>query len=215
MDPLSLGAARRSAGAARPGRVAGVDDEKPGNERRAPPAQKGLLQNQPKKTEGYTMKTNEFIAELRRAPENQLVFVDGHGHAVHAGYHLTELKAASLDTVDCGGQANQWQETIVQLWVPANADNNYMSADKSLKIFDKVRGMIPLNFDAAIRVEYGDENFFPSTYDVRSITHAENVTCVLLQAPETTCKARDRRHRSTRSEAERETCCNAVAQSCC
>jgi hypothetical protein len=85
------------------------------------------------------MKTNEFVSELRRAPENQLVFVDGNGHAVHAGYHLTELKAASLDTVDCGGQANQWQETIIQLWVPANPDNDYMSADKFLKIFDKAR----------------------------------------------------------------------------
>jgi hypothetical protein len=52
MDPLSLGAAGRSAGGARPGRVAEVDDEKPGNEWRAPPAQKGLLQNQLKKTEG-------------------------------------------------------------------------------------------------------------------------------------------------------------------
>ena len=161
------------------------------------------------------MKTNEFIAELRRVPQNQLIFVDGNGHAVHSGYHLTELKAASLDTVDCGGQANQWQETIVQLWVPANPDNDYMSAAKFLKIFDKVGGMIPLNLDAAIRVEYGDENFFPSTYDVRLIKHTEDVTRVLLQAPETTCKVRDRRGKSTRSEAERETCCNAVAQSCC
>jgi hypothetical protein len=161
------------------------------------------------------MKTNEFIAELRRAPENQLVFVDGNGHAVHAGYHLTELKAASLDTVDCGGQANRWQETIVQLWVPPNADDNYMTTGKFLKIFDKVRGMIPLNFDAAIRVEYGDEKFFPSTYDVRSIAHGEDVTRVLLKPPETTCKARDRRHKSIRSEAERETRCSAVTQSCC
>ena len=161
------------------------------------------------------MKTNEFIAELRRAPQNQLLFVDGNGHAVHTGYHLTELKAASLDTVDCGGQANQWQETIVQLWVPANPDNNYMRADKFLKIFDKVRDMIPLTFNAAIRVEYGDENFFPSTYDVRSITHDEDVTRVLLQAPETTCKARNRRYKSTSSEAEPETCCGGITQSCC
>jgi hypothetical protein len=161
------------------------------------------------------MKTNEFIAELRCAPENQLVFVDGNSHTVHAGYHLTELKAVSLDTVDCGGQTNRWQETIVQLWVPSNPDNDYMSADKFLKIFDKVRGMIPLNFDAAIRFEYGDENFFPSTYDVRSITHDQDVTRVLLRAPETTCKARDRRRKSTSSEAERETCCSGVAQSCC
>src|SRR5947207_4094565 len=158
--------------------------------------------------ENRIMKTNEFIAELRRAPENQLVFVDGKGHAVHAGYHLTELKAASLDTLDCGGQTNRWQETIVQLWVPANPDNAYMSAGKFLKIFDKVGGMIPLNFDAAIRVEYGDDNFFPSTYDVRSITHDEDVTRVLLQALETTCKARDRRHKSKSPEAERETCCS-------
>jgi hypothetical protein len=99
--------------------------------------------------------------------------------------------------------------------VPANPDNNYMSADKFLKIFDKVRGMIPLNFDATIRVEYGDENFFQSTYDVHSITRAEDVTRVLLQASQTTCKARDRRHKSTRSEAERETCCSALSQSCC
>src|SRR6266705_7096106 len=84
----------------------------------------------PEENRRKTMKTNEFISELRRAPQNQLVFVDGHGHAVQAGYHLTELKAASLDTVDCGGQANQWQETFVQTWVSANPDDNYMSADK-------------------------------------------------------------------------------------
>jgi hypothetical protein len=159
------------------------------------------------------MKTNEFVSELRRATANQLVFVDEHGHAVHAGYHLTELKAASLETVDCGGQTNQWQETLVQLWVPANPDSDYMTAGKFLKIFDKVRGMIPLNFNATFRVECGDENFFPSTYDVRLITHVEDVTRVLLQAPETTCKARDHRDKSTSYEQKRETCCSAAAQS--
>ena len=161
------------------------------------------------------MKTTEFISALRAAPTNQLIFFDRDGHAVHGVYHLTELKTASFDTVDCGGQINRWQETIVQLWVPRDADDNYMTAGKFLQIFDKVRGMVPVNLDAEMRVEYGDENFFPSTYDVRSITHTEDVTRVLLQAPETTCKARDRRHRSISSEAERETCCSAVAQSCC
>jgi len=52
VDPLSLGAAWRSAGGARPGGVEEVDDEKPGNEWRTSPAQKDLLQNQLKKTEG-------------------------------------------------------------------------------------------------------------------------------------------------------------------
>jgi uncharacterized protein DUF6428 len=138
------------------------------------------------------MKTGEFISELRRAPASQLIFVDLDGHAVHSGYHLTELKATSLQTVDCGGQTNQWEETIAQLWVPSDPDPNYMTTEKFLQIFDKVGGMIPLNLDAEIRIEYGDENFFPSTYRVQSIIREQGVTRVSLLPPATTCKARDR-----------------------
>jgi Family of unknown function (DUF6428) len=158
------------------------------------------------------MKTNEFIAALRAAPQNQLIFTDLDGHAVHSGYHLTELKSASYDTVDCGGQVNRWQETIVQLWVPPDPADDRMTAAKLLKIFDKARGMIPLNFDAEIRVEYGDHNFFPSTYHVRSVSRGENATHVLLQPPVATCKARDRRAMDRRKA---DSCCAAAAQSCC
>ncbi len=152
------------------------------------------------------MKTNEFVSRLRAAPQNRLLFVDVDGHTIHAGYHLTELKAAAFDTVDCGRELNQWNETIVQLWVPENADDDYMTSGKFLKIFDKVRGMIPLKLDAEIRVEYGDDNFFPSIYHVGSVTHGQGTTRVLLQSPATTCKARDRRM-----------CCNSgsIAETCC
>lgn len=151
------------------------------------------------------MKTGEFISELRRAPSNQLIFVDLGGHAVHHGYHLTELKAVSFQTVDCGGQTNQWQETIAQLWVPSDPDRDYMTTGKFLKIFDKVGGVIPLNLDAEIGIEYGDENFFPSTYRVQSITRKQGVTRVSLVPPATTCKARDRRAALSTSSS----CCAA------
>jgi hypothetical protein len=159
------------------------------------------------------MKTNEFISALRTVPNRQLVFVDRNGRAVHPGYHLTELKAATFNTVDCGGQVNQWEETVVQLWVPAEADDDYMTAAKFLKIFDKVRGMVPINLDAEIRVEYGDENFFPSTYQVRSVTHERETTRVLLEAPATACKARDRRIATSMAPAT-PSCC-APSESCC
>jgi hypothetical protein len=158
------------------------------------------------------MKTNEFISTLRAAPSNRLIFADLGGHAVPRDYHLTELKAASFETVDCGGQTNRWLETIVQLWVPSHADNDYMTARKFLKIFDKVRGMIPLNLDAEIRVEYGDNNFFPSTYYIRSVTHNQTTTRVLLEPPQTACKARDRRI-ATLSTADE--CCSQPREACC
>jgi hypothetical protein len=167
-----------------------------------------LLPDERRETQEKRMKTNEFIAELRAAPENRLLFVDRDGNSIHAGYHLTELKAASLQTVDCGGQRNHWQETIVQLWVPPEADHDYMTAAKFLQIFDKVRRMIPLDLTAEIRVEYGDENFFPSTYHVRSVTDDQHATRVLLVPPETTCNARDRRACGA-GDRDPQACCTA------
>lgn len=139
------------------------------------------------------MKTHEFIMLLRRSPDKHLVFVNDQGTTIHSGYHLTELKAASLDTVDCGGQKNQWKETIVQLWVPQEADHDFMTAKKFLRIYDKVGGMIAIDPDAEIRIEYGDENFFPSNHDVDLVTQDDETIRVQLRPPQTTCKARDRR----------------------
>src|SRR4029453_4109758 len=116
------------------------------------------------------MKTNEFISTLRAAPSNQLIFAGLDGHAVPSVFHLTYLKAVSFETVDCGGRTNRWQETIVQLWVPSHADGEYMTNAKFLKIFDKVNGMIALDFDAEIRVEYGAKIFFHSTINFRLFT---------------------------------------------
>jgi len=157
------------------------------------------------------MTTEEFISALRSVPKHPLLFVDFAGHVVHRGYHLTEIKAASFDTVDCGGQINHWRETILQLWVPHHADGEYMTAGKFVKIFDKVSGRVPLDSDAEIRIEYGDENFFPSIYHVRSITHDRDATRVLLEPPATTCKARDRRIASSPSAS----CCEPMTPACC
>ena len=154
------------------------------------------------------MTTKEFIAALRSTPENELIFVKEAGEAIHAGYHLTEIKAAHFETVDCGGQTNQWDETVVQLWVPANADTEYMTAGKFLKIFDKVTGMIPLRLETEIRVEYGDENFFPSLYHVEAVNRDRGTTRVVMTPPTTTCKARDR------GLANTEACCRSAAACC-
>ena len=155
------------------------------------------------------MTTQEFIAALRKTPDHQLIFENEAGDTVRAGYHLTEIKSAHFDTVDCGGQTNRWDETIVQLWVPADATENdgHMSAGKFLRIFDKVTSMIPLQLEADVRVEYGDENFFPSLYYVESVTTADGTARVLLAPPATTCKARDRRLAEVESGACCETAC--------
>jgi Family of unknown function (DUF6428) len=138
------------------------------------------------------MNTKEFTETLRAAQKKRLIFANSYGAAIHPGYHLTEIKAALFDTVDCGGHVNHWPETIFQLWVPENADDDYMNTDKFVRIYEKVRDSIPLDENAEVRIEYGDESFFPSLYSINSISADKEALRVLLQPPATTCKARDR-----------------------
>jgi hypothetical protein len=148
------------------------------------------------------MTTGEFISRLRGSPDNSLVFVNRGGETIHPGYHLTEIKVARFNTVDCGGRKNRWNETIMQLWVPENErGEEFMTAGKFLSIYDKVTRMIAVDLAAEVRFEYGDENFFPSVYSVESITAEAGKLIVVLSPPETTCKARERR------TARAESCC--------
>jgi len=148
------------------------------------------------------MTTDEFIARLRSAPNKSLVFVNVDGETIHAGYHLTEIKAAKFDTVDCGGEKNRWNETIMQLWVPeGERSNEFMTAGKFLSIYEKVSRMIDVDLSAEVRFEYGDDNFFPSNYHVASLSEQDGTLRVGLRPPQTTCKARDRR------EAGASCCC--------
>lgn len=148
------------------------------------------------------MKTNDFITMLRQSPKKVLLFANNNGDLAHRGYHLTEIKAAVYDTVDCGGQKNNWNETILQLWVPENADDDYMLAGKFVNIYDKVSKMVSIDPDAEVRIEYGDDKIFPTAYYVGDVNEDADTIRSLLEPPSTTCKARDR-SRSTNAES----CC--------
>ena len=128
--------------------------------------------------------------------------MNAQGDTIHAGYHLTEIKAAKFDTVDCGGEKNRWNETVMQLWVPDNdVSETFMTAGKFLNIYEKVSCMIDVDPAAEVRFEYGDDNFFPSNYHVDSVIQDTATLRVELPPPQTTCKARDRR-------AARASCCS-------
>ena len=148
------------------------------------------------------MKTNEFIEILRRSPEKGLLFTNADGNTIHRGYHLTEIKAVTYDTVDCGGQKNRWNETILQLWVPESADEDYMLAGKFVSIYDKVRRLVSIDEDTEVRIEYRDDKIFPTAYSVGHLRKESDSIRFLLKPPSTTCKARDRAR-----SANAESCC--------
>ena len=77
-----------------------------------------------------------FLDILRAAkPDQQLVFQLDKAPLVAAGYHVTEVKAVTYNTMDCGGVADKWKETVIQLWNPGDEpEREYMTVRKFLAI---------------------------------------------------------------------------------
>ncbi len=138
------------------------------------------------------MNTQEFISSLRQYNDTPVIFDYGNAR-VPAGYHVTEVKAVSFQTMDCGGQSDAWTETIVQLWNPEKNDKKeFMSAKKFLSIFERAAGGVPVNSTSELKLEYGNETMPAINYHVGNITIEDGNLIIKLEPPKVQCKARNR-----------------------
>jgi hypothetical protein len=154
-----------------------------------------------------TTTTRVFLDILHAArPDQQLVFQLNEAPLVAAGYHVTELKAVTYNTMDCGGVADAWEETVIQLWNPGDEpEREYMTVRKFLAIYERVSKHIAVSSDAELRFEYGDTSRPAASYHVERLEPQGTMILIHLRAPQVTCKERDRK---MSSEATVElTCC--------
>jgi hypothetical protein len=139
------------------------------------------------------MNTQEFLSKLESLPNETLIFDYGNGQ-VKPGYHVTEVMNVTYESMDCGGQANFWRETIVQLMGPSIKDKNeYMTTQKFLSIYKKVAASVPVRSEAEIRFEYGDVTHPTLHYHVGDVRQDGDAITVYLTQPGVTCKATDRK----------------------
>lgn len=139
------------------------------------------------------MLVNEFIQTLAQYPEQPLLFEFRPGETVKGGYHVTEIKNATFETIDCGNSLHSWTEVILQVWEPEGIQPGRapMSTGKFLKIWGIVDSRIPLNQDAEIRIEYGDAQQLTSVYHVDSLHATDKGILVQMTPPRTLCKPRE------------------------
>jgi hypothetical protein len=155
-----------------------------------------------------TTTTQAFLDLLHAArPDQQLVFQLDQAPLVAAGYHVTELKAVTYNTMDCGGVADKWEETVIQLWNSGDdPEREHMTVRKFLAIYERVAKHIPVSYDAELRFEYGDELRSATSYHVEGLESRGTLVLVHLRAPLVTCKARDRKAASL--SAAQNSCCS-------
>jgi hypothetical protein len=151
------------------------------------------------------MNTQEFLSRLETFPNQALVFDYSDGQ-VKPGYHVTEVMNVTYESMDCGGQANFWRETVVQLMGPTIKDKaEYMTIEKFLSIYRKVAASVPVRGESEMRFEYGDSSRPALHYHISDIRQEGDAVRVYLSQPGVTCKATDRKLGSV-------SCCPPVKQ---
>jgi len=159
------------------------------------------------------MKTKEFIQLLEKNTNKELLFEFLPNQFAKANYHLTEIKKVYFDTVDCGGNPNEWHETQMQIWESPNeiGKTNYMTTDKILSIFKRVDSIKLLDFETELKVEYGNDTFHTSVMKIKGFHETENKLIIQLFEEKTLCKAP-----SNTNKEEKTSCCSTeMTSSCC
>lgn len=138
------------------------------------------------------MKTHEFFTLLEHYKDKALVFEYEPNAFVGANYHITEIKHVVIDTVDCGSQTDNWNETLIQLWESPNEKDKtaFMTVFKALGILKKVGKIKSYDFDAELKFEYSNEHFHTAQLFVNDFELKGNQLILKLAIKKTDCKAK-------------------------
>lgn len=147
---------------------------------------------------------------------DKALLIDYDGRAIRSGYHVTEVKAGSFVTLDCGGNPDSWKETILQVEDLAPDDGQtFMTVGKFRGILAKVASQVTIDPDARLTLEVGPPETAMRIYDVGRVQIVPEGVQLVLAARPAICKPRHRQAASAPAQAT--SCCAgpATKTKCC
>jgi hypothetical protein len=133
-----------------------------------------------------------LLEAFRRMPERPLIIEYG-SRAVRPGYHITEVKAGSFVTLDCGGNPDTWNETVLQVEdLGPEGVTEFMSVRKFCSIMDKVAEKVNLDLGGRLTFEVGPPETAMQVFDVGSLRVCPDRAVLRLAARPAICKPRHR-----------------------
>jgi uncharacterized protein DUF6428 len=172
----------------------------------------------PRSTVGALMPTDEVSAQallntLASHKDKNLIF-NYEGHDVRPSYHVTEVKTGSFRALDCGANAERWNETFIQLWDIEEDNRSHMAAWKFLAIIGKVGDAVGFDADAKLTFEVSDGVRPMQIYRADRIEMTDAVR-VYLSARPSSCKPRDRWLAEESAQTATSCCGPKTSKPCC
>ncbi|GLQ53184.1 DUF6428 family protein [Devosia nitrariae] len=153
---------------------------------------------------------DQLLAHLAGHDAKSLV-IDYADRRIAPGYHITEVKAGSFVALDCGGQPDTWQETVLQVEdIPAKDGQTFLSVGKFCSILAQVDRKVGLHSDARLTFEVSRPGEAMQVFDVAGTAIESDKAVLRLAARPAICKPR---HRAAVAEAA--SCCAANTSAAC
>lgn len=148
------------------------------------------------------MNTSTFINTLVNNTGKELQFSLPDSTVIAGDLHITEIQHHSVDSIDCGGNAHSYNETVIQLWVNENSEKTAeWTTDKALKIIELVGEKKQYRDDADLLIEFGDAVHPTIRYSVQEVKEDPETLIMALSVKPTVCKP------SLNREAKAGACC--------
>lgn len=135
------------------------------------------------------MNTSTFIETLISNTGKNLQFVLPDHTVISGELHITEIQHHSVHSVDCGGNAHTYDETVVQLSLNERSKTvaNW-TTDKAIKIVDIVGQKSSYADEAELLIEFGDSARPTIRYAVVRIETTPESVSILMTVKPTVCK---------------------------
>ena len=99
---------------------------------------------------------NDLIDDLSGLPDEAALVFESSGGPIAGGYHVTELKHATVTSIDCGTRVAEWTEAALQL-LDGNG-GEFMTVGTFRTILARSVGSVAGLGDAPLHVEFAPGN---------------------------------------------------------
>jgi hypothetical protein len=147
------------------------------------------------------------ILDALEQHSDKALIIEYAGRTIRPGYHVTEVKAGSFLTLDCGGNPDQWRETILQVEdLAPEGEPAFMPVAKFRAILAQVAARIELDRDARLTFEVGPPDAAMQVFDVSTLQIEADRITVRLAARPAICKPRHRAAQQVADSAKQRCC---------
>lgn len=113
------------------------------------------------------------------------------GTAINPGYHVTEIRHAAINSIDCGRDSDteKWNEITIQLLDgSANSTQGHMQGSKFAAIVGSALKSLPTDRASHLFFEFSPDNGPIRKLSIDSIKHTNNEIAVSLGSEQAVCK---------------------------